>query len=597
MILRQMSSICFHSQNLCVRICSLMKYSRLFGKTLREAKRDMTAVSHKLLYQGGFIRELSAGRYEFLPLGMRVHRKIVDLIDREMEAIGSQRVSIPILQPLEIWKKTNRDGVWGSSLMRITDRNGAEFALSATGEGVITEMVAQTNPTYKDLPIIVHQFIAKFRDELRPRGGLLRVREFLMKDAYSYHATEEDFMKTYDDFKHAYERIFDKLNLEYYAVIADSGALGGAYSHEFQVPAEAGEDRFVKCDTCDYAANVEKAEFIRKEINMDQDMREYGEVDLPAEVGTMKELEAHYGLPVENFIKNVMYKAGDGTLIIATVTGNLDVNDVKLENAVGKGPLELATEEDLESIGAKHGFLHSWGYEEHKDRIIFVADISLKKARNLYGGYKTETTDPINVNYPRDFQADIEADIAEAYDGAKCPHCEKGKLQILRSIELGHIFKYDHFYSKAHDAKYTDKDGKKKLLWAGAYGIGVGRVMATVVEKHHDDKGIIWPLVIAPYSVHIVQLGKNEEVKKVAQDLHDKLNEIGIDTLWDDRDDVSAGVKFADADLIGNPVRVVVGERGLKAGTVEIKRRDEDSSADISTDQVVQHIEKLIKEL
>ncbi len=575
-----------------------MKYSKLFGKTLRSVKKDIVLDSHRLLYQGGFIRELSAGRYEFLPLGLRVQQKIIDLIDKEMEKIGSQRMSIPILQPLKIWQKTNRDGVWGSSLMRLTDRNNTEFALSATGEGVVTEMVARSNPTYKDLPVTLHQFIMKFRDELRPRGGLIRVREFIMKDAYSYHTTEEDLMETYEDFHAAYTRIFDRLDLpDVYPVIADSGALGGAYSHEFQMISDAGEDKFVKCDTCDYAANVEKAVFERESVNEDQELKEYEVVELPAEVCTMKQLEEHYGLPPENYIKNVMYKAGDGTLIIATVTGNLDVNEVKLTNAVGKGPLEMADDEDLNSIGSKHGYLHSWGYDEHKDRIIYVVDLSLKKARNLYGGYKTDTTDPINVNYPRDFQADIEADIAESPEGAKCAQCKDGHLHIRKSIELGHIFKYDHFYTKAHDAKFVDKDGKNKYMWSGAYGIGIGRAMAASVEAHHDDAGIVWPAVIAPYHVHLVQLGDNAEITEYAESLYSKLREAGVEVLWDDRTDVSAGVKFADADLIGNPIRVVVSARGMDKGTVEVKKRGEQKSKDVKLDRAVEEVRKILEEL
>jgi len=570
-----------------------MKYSKLFGKTVKEAKKDMKLASHRLLYQAGFIRELSAGRYEYLPLGFRVWQKMVNIIDKEMEAIGSQRMSIPVLQPIEFWQKTNRDSVWGASLMKIKDRNDAEFALSATGEGIVTEMVGDTKPSYKDLPIIVHQFIVKFRDEMRPRGGLLRVREFVMKDAYSYHRTEEDMMKTYQDFYDAYARIAKKLNFEVYPCIADSGALGGDYCHEFQVVTEAGEDTIVVSEDGKYAANVEKAVFKREEVNMNEEMLPFEEVDLPTKVATIPQLVKHYDMPAERFIKNVVYKANDGTLVIATVTGNLDVNDVKLSNAVGKGDLEKAIDEDLESIGSKSGFVHSWGYEEHKDRIIFVADESITKARNLYGGFKTETTDPINVNYGRDFESDIVADIAEAYEGAE--HPEHGKLKLIRTAEFGHVFKYDHFYTKKHGSKFTDEDGENKFMYMGAYGIGIGRAIALSVETNHDDNGIIWPKEVAPFHVHLVTIAKSEEDEsyKKSKEIYDDLNSKGVEVLWDDRIETRPGEKFADSDLIGIPIRAVVSSRSLENGGVEIKLRSEGDNEIISIDKLDDFVNKL----
>ena len=543
-----------------------MKYSKLFGKTVKTAKRDMKFDSHKLLYRGGFVRELSTGRYEFLPLGLRVWSKIVNLVDEEMEKIGSQRVSIPILQPIDVWKKTNRDSAWGSSLMKITDRNDAEFALSATGEGVITEMVAKEKPTYKDLPIVVHQFIIKFRDELRPRGGLLRVREFVMKDAYSYNVTEKDFMKTYGLFQKAYLNICDSLNLDYHVVIADNGALGGDYGHEIQVPCEIGEDKIVVCDKCKYAANTEMAEFERDEVNKEEPVKDYKEAPLPYEVGTIKQLVEHFDMPENRFIKNVVYKTAKGKLIIATITGDLDVNEAKLTRLVDQGDLVKAEDEDIKKIGARHGTVHSWGYDEHKKNIIFVVDDVIPKARNLYGGYKTDTTDPQNVNYGRDFESDIVGDIAEPFDGAKCKQCSGGKLRLIRTVEFGHLFKYDHFYTEKHDGYYVDKNGKNKLMYSGAYGIGIGRAVALVAEKHHDDNGLVWPKSISPYDVHLIDLPGGEGKK-----VYDQLVKAGIEVLWDDRD-VSAGTKFADADLIGIPVRLVTS--GKTKGKVEWKNRD-----------------------
>jgi len=322
---------------------------------------------------------------------------------------------------------------------------------------------------------------------------------------------------------------------------------------------------------------------------MDEEVKEYQIVDLPTEVAKIKELVKHYGLPENRFIKNVVYKTSKGKLVIATVTGNLEVNDVKLAKAVGLGDLELATDEDLASIGAKSGFVHSWGYEEHKDRIIFVVDESIPLARNLYGGYKTETTDPINVNYGRDFTADIVADVANPYDGATCKNCKEGKIKLIRSIEFGHIFKYDHFYTKHHDAYFTDKDGVAKLMYMGAYGIGIERAMAIVVEAHNDGKGIIWPEVIAPYKVHLVGLNLEDgEIKKKVYAIYEVLNKMDIDVLFDDREGVTAGEKFADADLIGIPWRVVVSKR--TQDKVEVKKRNEQDGSLISIEELIERL-------
>lgn len=538
-----------------------MKYSKLFGKTIRLAPAGLKLASHKLLIQGGFIRELTAGRYEFLPLGNRVFEKIIGVVQKEMAAIGSQLVTTPTLHPKEIWQKTGRDAVWGKNLLSIKDpRSEQEFALAATGEGLFTEMVKDFSLSYRDLPIFLHQFTQKFRNEKRPRGGLLRLREFRMKDAYSFDADKESFAASYKKFYDAYSKIAHDLDLKALPVEADNGALGGDYSHEFMIEAEFGEDTIVKCDKCGYAANLEKAEFTRKDVNKDEEVKPYGEVALPTEVATIKELVEHYKMPAERFIKNVVFKTDDGKIVIATVTGDLEINPIKLQRlAKIDGDLEDATDEDLASFGAKSGFVHSWGYSDK--RIIYVADDSIVKARNLYGGHKTETTDPVNVNYSRDFKADIVGDIASAPDGAKCSRCKTGELHRIRAIEFGHVFSYGDFYSKAHEAYFVDKDGKKKLILMGAYGIGIDRTMATIVETHHDENGIIWPEIVAPYKYHLVGLnGKGEDV-------YEKLGE---ECLFDDRD-VSAGEKFVDADLIGCPYRLVVSDK--TGDKVEVKNR------------------------
>ncbi|PIQ73459.1 proline--tRNA ligase [Candidatus Roizmanbacteria bacterium CG11_big_fil_rev_8_21_14_0_20_36_8] len=567
-----------------------MLYSRLFGKSHREARSDMKLTSHKLLYQAGFVSELSAGRYEYLPLGFIVWQKIINIIDEEMKAIGSQRMSIPLLHPMDIWKKTNRDKAWGNLLMKLEDARGSEFALSATGEGVITEMVNAQNPSYRDLPIVLHQTINKFRDEMRVRGGLLRLREFTMKDAYSYNSSEEDFMKTYNDFYKAYGIICDRFELEYRAVIADSGALGGDYSHEFQIECEAGEDEIITCEKCDYAANIEKAEFVREKINHDEELKEMKIVDQKwEEARSIQDMVKYYGRPENNMIKTIVFKRSNGRLVLGVVTGNLDVNPIKLAHAVGENELIQAEKSDLDAVGAIAGAVHAWGYDEHKDKITFVVDYSIVKARNLFGGFKTKTNDPRHVNYGRDFKHEIEADIADPYDGAQCSKCS-GSLKRTRTIEFGHIFKYDHFYTEKHDGFFTDRDGSKKLMYMGAYGIGIDRAIATIVEKHHDDKGIIWPAQVAPYLVHLIGLDlQDSEIRAKVEKLYHQLLDAGIEVLYDDREEARAGEKFATADLIGNPIRLVISKR--TGDKIEWKKRNEKENELISADEVMTRIQ------
>lgn len=551
----------------------------MFGKTIRDYPANTLLVSHRLLVKGGYIREVAAGRYELLPLGARVYQKVVDIIDRRMSEIGSERVFTPTLHPKEIWQKTGRDKVWGKSLLSVKDeRSGQEFAMAATGEGLFTEMVKGFRPSYRDLPIYLHQFSQKFRNEKRPRGGLVRLREFLMKDAYSFDADEESFKETYKVFYEAYERIAKDLSIPAIPVEADNGALGGDYSHEFMVLADFGEDSVISCDFCGYAANMERAEFVREEVNKDEEVKKYEVVKLPKKVATIKQLVEHYQMPAERFIKNVVYKTDEGKLVIATVTGNLEVNEVKLCKLLKiSGEIEPATDEDLASFGGKSGFVHSWGYDDK--RIMYVVDESVVKAKNLYGGFKTETTDPINVNYGRDFNADFEGDIVNTPEGAWCKRCKTGRLQIKRAIEFGHVFSYGDFYSKAHGATYTDRNGENKYLLMGAYGIGVERTMAIIVELYHDERGIVWPQEVAPFKYHLVGLdGKGDAVYR-------ELLGQGVSLVFDDRE-ISAGEKFADADLIGCPYRLVVSKK--TGDKIEIKKRNEKDSRLTTFDEIME---------
>lgn len=552
-----------------------MKYSKLFGKTQKTIATDITLASHKLLVKGGFIKESVAGRYYFLPLGMLVLNKIMNIIREEMNAAGAQETLAPILHPLELWKETNRTNTAGFELMKVKDRRGAEFALGGTAEEMYVDLVRKFNLSYKDLPFNIYQFSNKFRDEMRARGGLLRVREFIMKDAYSFDANEEEFKKVYQKMWNIYTKIFDRMGLKTTAVLSDNGYIGGEYCHEFVVDTDAGESKYLVTEDGSYIAHEDVALFKREEIDMADDVKDFEIVDQPEWVRTMDEFEKYYNAPKGKFLKNVVYKNRvNGEIVIATIRGDLEVNKTKLEHVLDiVGQLEDATGEDLAKLGTKTGYVHSWGYKNVKT----VGDISLKSVRNFIGGQKEEKTDSINVNYGRDFECDILADIALAKAGYKT---EEGKTLIERKgIEVANIFQLGYHYShKMAGAVYTDTDGKEKPLYMGCYGIGTGRTLATIVEIYNDEKGIIWPENVAPFKVHLISLHKSgDEVYKKADEIYKKLMDNNIEVIWDDRD-VRAGEKFADADLIGIPYRVVVSDKSLEQGGIELKKRNESES-------------------
>jgi len=565
----------------------------MFGKTVKDTPSGASAVSHKFLYQGGFIRKSVAGRYFFLPIGMRVRDKIMAIIEEEMDKAGAQKMISPVMHQLELWQETNRTNTAGFELTEVTDRRGAKFALGGTGEEMFTDVVRKYKLSYKDLPINLYQFSPKFRDELRAKGGLLRVREFMMKDAYSFHVDEEDFVLEYEKMAKMYTTIFNKIGLKTTKVLADNGYIGGEYSHEYVVDAEVGESKYFTTEDGSYIAHEDVAEFIRDEINMDEDIKPFEIVDQPEWVQTMEDNMKHYDLPKSRFLKNVVYKHRvTGEIIIAGIRGDLEVNKTKLEHVIDAvGQLEDATDEDLEKLGTKSGYVHSWGHKGAR----YIGDISLKSVRNFIGGQKEEKTDSRNVNYGRDFECEIIADIALAQDGFVAPD-GKSKLIERLGIEIGNIFQLGYHYSKLMNATYTNKDGKPSEFYMGCYGIGIGRTMASVVEKHSDEKGIIWPMSIAPYQVHMVSIGKdNTEAEK----LYNQLLENGIEVLWDDRRKSSVGEKFADADLLGIPIRVVISARSIENGGVEVKMRNGEESDIIElaklTDFLHSEIEKQLR--
>lgn len=568
-----------------------MRYSKLFGKTVREPLKDMSQTSHKLLYQAGFIRESTAGRYYLLPLGQRVFDKIVKIVEIEMDKSGAQKMSAPVLHPIELWEETNRDKSGGYELMTVQDRRGAKFALGGTAEEMFVDVVRRFQLTYKDLPFNVYQMGYKFRDELRARGGLMRVREFIMKDAYSFHTSDEDFKKEYENMKNTYSTIFEKVGLKIDIVPADNGYFGGDYCDEFVVECEVGESKYFVSEDRNYIAHEDVAKFSLTDINPDEEIQAMEVVEQPEWVKTMEDNIKHYGLPAERFLKNVVYKNRvSGKIIIVTIRGDLQVNKNKLEHVLDMvGLLDDATNEDLDSIGTKHGSVHSWGYEN--ENIQFVADLSLQTVKNFIGGQKEEKTDTINVNYGRDFKHEVEADVALAQDGFLSPD-GKSKLLEKKGVEVGNIFQLGQHYSKKmRDAVFIDNDGKSKEFYMGCYGIGLGRTLATVAEVSNDEKGLIWPETIAPFKVHLLGLNlEDDNIKSKAEEVYEMLFQKGVEVLFDDRLGINPGEKFADADLIGIPWRVVVSKR--TGDGVEVKKRSEgtDQVRMISMDEMVDTI-------
>jgi prolyl-tRNA synthetase len=558
-------------------------YSRLFGKTVKTAPRGAKLASHKLLYRGGFIRQSAAGYYYLLPLGWRVHKKIEQIIRQEMNRSGAQEMLSPTLHPIELWQETNRTSSASFELMTVKNRSGLEFALGGTAEEMFVDLVRKMNLSYRDLPFNLYQFSTKFRDELRSRGGLLRVREFIMKDAYSFDRDQVSFSKEYRKMKETYRKIFKRLGLETLVVEADSGYIGGDYCHEFIYPTPVGEDEVFVCDKCDYRASKDKAEFVRQDKNPKEKIKPFKIVSQPEWVCTMADNIKHYKQPLWRYLKNVVYKDNKNRLIIASLRGDQEVNEVKLKRVLGVDSLLPAQDEDLERLGTKRGWVHSWG---HKDA-VYVGDLGLKSVRNFIGGQKEKATDSINVNYGRDFRYEILADIASAYDGAVCPSCRKGKLKKETGIEVGHIFQLGYHYTKLmKGACFVDKDGKEKPYYMGCYGIGLGRVMATIAEAHHDKQGVIWPREIAPFQAYLIILGSQlAEGEKV----YKQLAKGGFDVLYDDRKDVLAGEKFADADLIGIPVRLVVSNK--TKDKIEWKERDKRKTELLQYNEVKKRLE------
>ena len=548
-----------------------MRLSKLFGKTLRQTPAEAENISHQLLLKAGMIHQLAAGIYSYLPLGWRALRKVENIIREEMDAIGAQELMMPVLQPLEMWQETERDLAFGDSLFTLSDRRDRKLVLGPTHEEVITQLVRRNVQSYRDLPLLLYQIQTKFRDEPRPRGGLMRVREFTMKDLYSFDTDEEAMNTSYHKVIEAYRRIYERCGLPALMVEADSGAIGGKESHEFMVIAESGEDSILYCSHCDYAANIEKAESIKPEGEKGE-MLPMEEVATPGIV-TIEELASFLGIPKSKTIKAVFYTA-DGELVFVAIRGDLDVNEVKLKNALKCHELRLATEEEVKAAGLVAGSASPLGLSGIKR----VADPSIALGTNFVAGANKPDTHIKNVNYPRDFAVDLMVDIATAKAGEGCPRCGQ-ELLATRGIEVGHIFKLGTFFSERLGATFLDRDGVERPILMGCYGIGIGRLLAAAIEQNHDEKGIIWPIPIAPYQVYLCPISMDrQEVASTAERLYVELQQEGLEVLFDDRFE-SPGVKLNDADLLGIPLRVILSPRTLESASVEIKLRKEKEAA------------------
>ncbi|MFC1928326.1 proline--tRNA ligase [Chloroflexota bacterium] len=563
-----------------------MRISKLFGKTQREIPAEADTISHQLLLRAGMIHQVVAGVYSYLPLGWRVLKKIENIIRDEMDKAGGQELMLPVLQPLELWQETGRDLAFGQGLFTLRDRRERKLALGPTHEEVITELVRYNVQSYRDLPLLLYQIQTKFRDEPRPRGGLIRVREFTMKDLYSFDTDEEGLNQSYNKMLQAYQNIYASCGLPTLMVEADSGAIGGKDSHEFMLVVESGEDEIIYCPACKYAANADKAQSIKEKIEGGEPLPQE-EVKTPG-MASIEEVSGFLKMHPDRTLKAVFYIA-DGKLIFVVIRGNLEVNEVKLKNALDCSELRMATEAEVIEAGIVAGAASPVGIRGIK----VVADDSIASGTNFVAGANKPDTHLKNVNYPRDFKVNLITDIAQAHAGDGCPKCG-GKLLSTHGIEVGHTFKLGTFLSQTLGATFIDQDGVSHPIVMGCYGIGLGRLLATAIEQNHDDKGIIWPFAIAPFQIYLCPLYlENPQVATTAADLYAGLMTQGLEVLFDDRNE-SPGVKFNDADLLGIPIRVTVSPRALEKNSVEVKWRSEKESWLIPLDEAVTTLKELV---
>jgi len=546
-----------------------MRYSQYFIPTVKETPSDAEVISHQLMLRAGMIRKLAAGIYNYLPLGLRSIRKVENIVREEMNRAGAIELLMPAVQPAELWKESGRWDFYGKELLRFRDRKDAEFCMGPTHEEVITDLVRKEVRSYRQMPINLYQIQGKFRDEIRPRFGLMRGREFIMKDAYSFDVNEAGADVSYDKMYKAYRRIFERCGLKFRAVEADTGSIGGSFSHEFMVLADSGEDAIVSCSACEYAANMEKAQARKAEVAEHADPRPLERVTTPGQK-SVEEVAAFLGVNTTQVVKTLVLLA-DNEPVVALLRGDYDLNEIKLKNHLGCNEIEMAGDDVvLKVTGAPTGYAGPVGLPAN---VKVVADLSIEGMHNFVTGANAGDTHLKNVNLKRDFNVTGFVDLRNVVIGDACPRCESGKLEIWRGIEVGHVFKLGTKYSKALKATFLDADGKEQIIFMGCYGIGIGRTVAACIEQNHDDNGIIFPIPIAPFHCIVSSLSaKDDNVKDASESIYQQLLEAGVEVLLDDRDE-RPGFKFKDADLIGIPLRIVVGAKHLADGRVELKER------------------------
>ena len=555
-----------------------MRRSQLFSRTLRESPSGVEIPSHRLLLQAGMIRRLVVGMYSYMPLAQRALRKLENIIRNEMDAIGGQEIDMPLVQPAGLWQETGRwEILEGKELAGFEDRFGRKMVLAMTHEEAVTDLIRNQTNSYRQLPLMLYQIKLKFRDEPRPRAGLIRVREFVMKDAYSFHADEADLDRYYAEMHQVYLNIFHRSGIDVVAVESDPGIIGGTEAHEFMMIADAGEDRIIFCNTCDYRANAEVAIMQKPQVN-NGEPKPIEEVQTPAQT-TIDDVANYLGIQKEQTLKAVFYST-DESLIFAAIRGDIEINETKLKKAVGATHLWFSTDDELQRYGLVSGYASPIDVKG----VTVVVDDSVVSTTNLVAGANKMEYHFKNMNYPRDFKADVVADISLARDGMTCVHCG-GKLAEKRGIEVGNIFKLGTKYSEPMNATYLSQKGRPQLLFMGCYGIGLGRLLASIVEANHDKDGIIWPPTVAPYQVHLMHIGKGDEVSQRAEALYQKLRTQGYEVLYDDRQE-SPGVKFKEADLLGMPLRLTISQRTLETDSVEVKLRTENQKNLVKLDEL-----------
>jgi prolyl-tRNA synthetase len=554
-----------------------MRMSQLFGKTQREVPAEAESPSHQLLLRAGLVHQLAAGVYSYLPLAWRVLRNINRIIREEMDAAGGQELSMPSIHPIEVWQASGRDQSMKDILYRLSDHHGRDFVLSPTHEEITVELFKRNVRSYRDLPLLIYQIQQKFRDEPRPRGGLVRLRQFTMKDLYSFDVDFEGLDVSYQKMYDAYARIFDRCGVPTVPVLADSGAMGGRDTHEFIYLTEHGEDTLLLCPNCGYAANAEVASFVKEPAHAGEDAKPVEEIPTPG-LYTIQALAEHLGVPASRTCKAVFYSA-DGKPVFVAIRGDMDVNEAKLRHALGTVDLHYMREAEVSAAGFVPGSAGAVGL----NGVRIVADDLLPLESNLVAGANKADAHLLNVNYNRDWKADTLADIALASEGSLCSEC-RTPMDARRGIEMGQVFKLGTFYAEKMGATFLDAEGNQRPVVMGSYGIGVERLLAAVVEANHDDSGIVWPPQLAPYDVHLVALKAMEgPARQAAEGLYEELESQGLSVLYDDRDE-SPGVKFNDADLLGMPLRVTVSPRNLEKGELEVKGRADAESELIPLD-------------